>query len=114
MSHNSHNSHAITTESVWTFQTWAEGQINLKTNDLIKEIDNLNQDLKRTPKNVKNLITQQGLEELAKSRVPTATKTTNSHHAIGTGTTRETQADTALGSEVLRKAITTSFRIRQY
>ena len=82
-------------------------QINTKKN-LLKEIDSLNHDLHLHPKHELNLITQKGLEEIAKRGVPSTTKTTNSFHAIGTGTTEETQADTALETEVLRKAITTS------
>ena len=100
--------HTVEIQNNWTFQIWDNDTLNLKTTNLLKEIDDLNADLKITPKNVKNVITQFGLEELAKSRVPGTTKTTNSHCAIGIGTTEETQADTALEAEVQRKAITTS------
>ena len=101
-------SHAVITEAAWMFQIWNNDMINLKTTNLIKEIDDLNRELKISPKSIKNLITQQGLEEIAKRGVPSTTKTTNSHHAIGTGTNQPTQGDTALETEVLRKQITTS------
>ena len=98
-------SHTVQIQNKWYFQIWDESQINTKR-DLIKELDALNRDL--TPQYHLNLITQQGLEEIAKNRVTSATKTTNTHHAIGTGTTEETQADTALETEVSRKAIQTA------
>ena len=100
-------SHNIITQSKWAFQLWNESQINKKKN-LLKEIDDLNHDLKLKPKQHLNLMTQGGLEELAKSRVPGITATKNTHHAIGTGTTEETQADTALETQVAIKEIQAS------
>ena len=100
-------SHTVQIQNKWYFQIWETSQINQKKN-LLKEIDSLNHDLHLHPKHELNLITQKGLEEIAKNRVPTTTKTTNSHLAIGTGTTEETQADTALETEVARKAIVSS------
>ena len=100
-------SHGIITTSKWLFQLWDESQINTKKN-LLKEIEDLNNNLGLTPKYFENIITQRGLEEIAKRSIESTTKTYNKYHAIGTGTTEETQGDTALETEVVRKAIQTA------
>ena len=101
-------SHTVQIQNKWYFQIWDESQINLKSSNLLKEIDALNRDLKLTPKIYQNIITQKGLEEIAKRSIESTTKTYNKYHAIGTGTTEETQADETMETEVSRKAIQTA------
>ena len=56
---------------------------------------------------VKNLVVDDGLEYIA-SRMKDATATAMSHMAIGTGTTAAAAADSALGSEAARNALTST------
>lgn len=56
---------------------------------------------------VKNLVVDNGLDFIA-SRMKDATATAMSHMAIGTGTTAAAAADSALGSEAARNALTST------
>ena len=76
------------------------------TGKLIVEIKNDKGVVVET-REVKNLVVDDGLEFIA-SRMKDATATAMSHMAIGTGTTAAAAADSALGSEAARNALTST------
>ena len=76
------------------------------TGKLTVEIKDKNGLVKET-REVKNLVVDNGLDFIA-SRMKDATATAMSHMAIGTGTTAAAAADSALGSEAARNALTST------
>ena len=123
--------HLTLTSNLWNFATWKEDEVPYLQNKkgLIDNLDRLWKELKDTDKNttvkplsvavingcmppkvvswqdgVANILPNAGMTEMAK-RSTNETSTTNTHHAIGTGTTAAAFADTVLETEVGRKAI---------
>ena len=123
--------HITLSHNLWTMIMWNADEVPHFTNDskLISKLDKILKELTDTDRkttakpemiqlingqrnrkilkyqdNIPNILTNPGLEEMAK-RSTGASNSINSHHAIGTGIGAETPADTTLGSEAARKLI---------
>jgi len=123
--------HLSLTHNLWNFATWNADEVPFLENKpgLISKLDKLWAEIASTEKNtvarpqsvtaingmqdprvlsysdrLKNLLPNVGMQEMAK-RSTAEVSTTNTHHAIGTGTTAAALGDTALETEVGRKTI---------
>lgn len=129
-------SHLSISHGLWIIESWDKKQYpELAINDdqLLNKIDKLHTELvakKRnegpltqelisgkmhflTKKSIgKCILTNVGMNEMAK-RSTDNTSTTNTHHAIGTGTTTETVGDTSLQTQVGIKVIGTRDVVNQ-
>ncbi len=127
--------HLHMSRNLWTFILWNKDEVPYLENDsrLLHNLDKLTRELIATdrkttakPEMVQiishdralkyqqkhNILTNVGMEEMAK-RSTGASGSTNTHHAVGTGTAAETLNDTALAAEVYRKTIGTRSVISQ-
>ncbi len=121
--------------NLWTFILWNKDEVPYLKNDsrLLHNLDKLTRELAATdrkttakPEMVQiishhravkyqqkhNILTNVGMAEMAK-RSTGASGSTNTHHAVGTGTAAETLNDAVLAAEVYRKTIGTRTTIAQ-
>lgn len=122
--------HLTLTHNVWTFASWSADAVPELENKpgLLDKLDKLWTELAMTDRNtiakpesvtiihgmlkpkilsyseLLNILPNAGMAEMAK-RSTNESSTTNTHHAIGTGTTAAALGDTALETEVGRKTI---------
>ena len=122
--------HLTLTYNLWNFATWKADEVQFENKKgLLDNLDKAWSELRNTDRNtavkplsvslingapiprilsfedrVPNILTNVGMAEMGKSRT-NETSTTNTHHAIGTGTTAAALGDTKLETEVGRKTI---------
>ena len=123
--------HLTLITNLWNFATWKEDDVPYLQNKpgLINNLDRLWKELKETDKNttvkplsinvingcmppkvvswqdgIANILPNDGMTEMGKRSTAEST-TTNTHHAIGTGTTAAALGDTTLETEIGRKVI---------
>jgi hypothetical protein len=121
--------HSTIQNNKWTLAVWNEDSVPhfRDSNHLISDLDSIWKELANTDrnttvlpeqaeiltdkknylldysKNVDNILTNAGMGDMAKNRTAESSNGT-SHVAVGTGTTTESVSDTALETEVDRKA----------
>ena len=126
--------HLSITKGIWILELWDRHQhANLlqNNNNLLNNLDNLHNQIAAkqlaapvvqqviagdnklisTQKQI-NILTNTGMTEMAK-RSTGQTNSTNTHHAVGTGTTSETVNDTTLETETARKAVGSRVTVNQ-
>ena len=125
--------HLHISSNTWILQTFKKSEYPELKNDskLLSKLDKITKELCSTSKNTvnppqstqvitphgtiqqeKNILTLAGMTEMAK-RSTGETDTTNTHHAIGTGTTAETINDDELETEIGRIPIGTKATVNQ-
>ena len=105
------NEHIWSTTNKWTLSLWNENEVQLKGNNIIDQVEQLEKELADdiingtnkavVPKGLvctDNIITNIGLTESAK-RDSGEVSSTLTHNSIGTGTTTPTVSDTDLQTE---------------
>jgi len=105
------NEHIWSTTNKWTLSLWNENEVQLKGNNIIDQVEQLEKELADdiingtnkavVPKGLvctDNIITNIGLTESAK-RDTGEVSTSLTHNSIGTGTTTPTVSDTDLQTE---------------
>ena len=123
--------HLTLSQSFWNLGLWKQDEVPFLENNsrLIHNLDKLHREMMATDrkttvkpemiqligaknraikyrKNIPNILTNAGMAEMAK-RSTGQSSLTNTHHAVGTGTTTPTLQDTALQTESARKEIGT-------
>jgi len=123
--------HLTLTFNLWSFATWQQDDVSYFENrkGLLNNLDRVWNEIKETDRKttvkplsacainglpiprivnwqekVPNILPNAGMKEMGKRSTAEST-TTNTHHAIGTGTTAAALGDTALETEVGRKVI---------
>ncbi len=127
--------HLHMSRNLWTFILWNKDEVPYLENNsrLLDDLDKLTRELTDTDRKTtakpemvqiisharalkyqqkNNILTNLGMAEMAK-RSTGASASTNTHHAVGTGTAAETLNDAALAAEVYRKVIGTRSVISQ-
>ncbi len=127
--------HLHMSRNLWTFILWRKDEVPFLENDsrLLHNLDKLTRELSETDRKTtvkpemiqlishdravkyqqkNNILTNAGMAEMAK-RSAGASASTNTHHAVGTGTAAEGLNDAALDAEVYRKIIGTRSVISQ-
>lgn len=129
--------HLTFSYNMWNMALWSEDQYpELAKNDshLLDKLDKIFKEIANTDRktaveplqiatqinglefsakqNIPNILTNDGMTEMGK-RATAQSSSTNLAHAIGTGTTTPTLADTLLQTEIFRKAIGTRTTIGQ-
>lgn len=128
--------HLNITVGRWIIESWDKSQfpeLAKNDNNLTSKLDKLHKEFAESSKKQEgpltqelivgqhhyiaqrkgvNILTNVGMNEMGK-RSTAESSTTNTHHAIGTGTTTETISDTTLETEVGRKVIGTRNVVNQ-
>lgn len=128
--------HLNISKSVWIWELWNKKEfpeLEKNDNNLMSKLDKLHIEFAESSKKNEGALSQEfistqyrfiakregpnilvlgGMNEMAK-RSTAETSSTNTNHAIGTGTTTETVNDTALETEVATKAIGTRNTVNQ-